>query len=344
MKKVFLLALTLCGGVIHADDMAMNCGQQGFQVGVGFGYGMTTPTNTVYEFAGGLNTPGAISEQLQKIIDPSQAVENDVYTNPGPIDVTGGALDYSNLSPWQSMSSILASFNLGYKTFFDCNKYSVTGTAFIMMNGTSMTSSLQAENVSFQAQIVEATQDDPSTVETQLIGSVSSNFQDAGKLKLTSGAVFGFNVLLAKEFSWGNAGLLLGMKFNPFKLSYLQTDLQDVTGGYVSEPGYVDMTGETNNNVDLKIAEYTYSKTKTRTATGFTVGFATNYYISDNLSAGLTLFYDMYTPITFNLEDLDVSPFVYADNENQVTDSGKIKFQNNTIGVMMNLTYSFGAN
>jgi hypothetical protein len=207
-----------------------------------------------------------------------------------------------------------------------------------------MTSSLQAENVSFQAQIVEATQDDPSTVETQLIGSVSSNFQDAGKLKLTSGAVFGFNVLLAKEFSWGNAGLLLGMKFNPFKLSYLQTDLQDVTGGYVSEPGYVDMTGETNNNVDLKIAEYTYSKTKTRTATGFTVGFATNYYISDNLSAGLTLFYDMYTPITFNLEDLDVSPFVYADNENQVTDSGKIKFQNNTIGVMMNLTYSFGAN
>ena len=324
--------------------MAMNCGQQGFQVGVGFGYGMTTPTNTVYEFKGGLNTPGAISEQLQEIIDPSQAVENDVYTNPGPIDVSGGALDYSNLSPWQSMSSILGSFNLGYKTFFDCNKYSVTGTAFIMMNGTSMTSSLQAENVSFQAQIVEKTQDDPSTVETQLIGSVSSNFQDAGKLKLTSGAVFGFNVLLAKEFSWGNAGLLLGMKFNPFKLSYLQTDTQDVTGGYVSEPGYVDMTGGTNDNVDLTIANYVYSKTKTRTATGFTVGFATNYYISDNLSAGLTLFYDMYTPITFNLEDLDVSPFVYADNETQVTDSGKIKFQNNTIGVMMNLTYSFGAN
>ena len=344
MKKVFLLALALCVAGTRADDMAMNCGQQGFQVGVGFGYGMTTPTNTVYEFEGGLNTPGAISGQLQEIIDPEQAVQEGVYTNPGPIDVSGGALDYSNLSPWQSMSSILASFNLGYKTFFDCNKYSVTGTAFIMMNGTSMSSSLQAENVSFQAQIVEKTQDDPSTVETQLIGSVSSNFQDAGKLKLTSGAVFGFNVLLAKEFSWGNAGLLLGMKFNPFKLSYLQTDTQDVTGSYVSEPGYVDMTGGTNDNVDLTIANYVYSKTKTRTATGFTVGFATNYYISDNLSAGLTLFYDMYTPITFNLEDLDVSPFVYADNETQVTDSGKIKFQNNTIGVMMNLTYSFGAN
>ncbi len=350
MKKVFLLALALCAVQTRADDMAMNCGQQGFQVGVGFGYGMTTPTNTVYDFQGGLNTPSAISEGLQKIIDPSQGLSEDgSFIGSDPIDVSGVALDYSNLSPWQSMSSILASFSVGYKTFFDCNKYSVTGSAFIMMNGTSMSSSLQAETTSFQAQINNATpgteaEPEAPTPETQLIGGIGSNFQDAGKLKLTSGAVFGFNVLLAKEFSWGNAGLLLGMKFNPFKLSYLQTTPQEIADGYVSEPGYVDMTGDTNNNVNLDIAEYIYSKTKTRTATGFTVGFATNYYISDNLSAGLTLFYDMYTPITFNLEDLDISPFVYADNETQVQDSGKIKFQNNTVGVMMNLTYSFGAN
>jgi len=345
MKKVFLLALALCAVQTSATD-TMNCGQQGFQVGIGFGYGLTTPTNTVYDFDGGLNTPGAISTNLQKVIDPDQAVDEGVFTPIGPIDVSGVALDYSNLSTWQSMSSILASFSVGYKTFFDCNKYSVTGSAFIMMNGTSMTSNLLAETVNFQAQIVDISADDAEEPEpvTELIGGIGSNFQDGGKLKLTSGPVFGFNVLLAKEFSWGNAGLLLGMKFNSFKLSYVQCTPLQVTEGVLSEPGYVDMTDNLNDNTILDIDQYTYSKTKTLTATGFTVGFATNYYISDNVSAGLTLFYDMYTPMTFNLENLNVSPYIYEADQTQVEDSGKIKFQNNTFGVMMNLTYSFGAN
>jgi len=347
MKKIFLLALALsCAVQTSATDMAMNCTQQGFQVALGFGYGMTTPTNSVYDFEGGLNTPGSISGTLQEIIDPEQFIDDTgAFVDEGLIDVTAIALDYSNLSPWQSMSSILGSFSLGYKTFFDCNKYSVTGNVFIMMNSTSMTSNLIAESTNFQAQVVDNSEaQDGTELETVLNGSIGSSLQSAGKLKLSSGPVFGFNVLLAKEFSWGNAGLILGMKFNSFKLSYLQTNPQQVTEGFVSEPGYLDITGENNDNISLNITDYTYSKSKTRTATGFTVGFATNYYISDNVSAGLTFFYDMYAPVSFNLEDITIAPYVYEGNETQVADSGKIKFQNNTIGVMMNLTYSFGAN
>ena len=344
MKKVFLLALALsCAVQTSATDMAMNCTQQGFQVALGFGYGLTTPTNSVSLFSSPLNTPGDISADLQEIVNPDQVDAGDAVLDT-PYDFTGIALDYSNPSPWQNMSSILGSFSVGYKTFFDCNKYSVTGNAFIMMNGTSMTSNLMAETTNFQVEIVGTTDADGNTInETQLIGSIGSSMQYAGKLKLSSGTVFGFNVLLAKEFSWGNAGLLLGMKFNSYKLSYLQTKSQTVEDGLSVEPGYMEISGEVNNNISLDITEYTYSKSKTRTATGFTVGFATNYYISDNVSAGLTLFYDMYTPITFNLEDINVAPYIEAE-ETQVTDSGKMKFQNNTIGVMMNLTYSFGAN
>ncbi len=346
MKKVFLLALALFATSASAEDMAMNCTQQGFQVGVGFGYGLTIPSNTAYEFDGTLNnTPGGIAETLNDIVDPTQFVVNEVFTPSGPLDITSVALDYSNLSTWQSKSAILASFSVGYKTFFDCNKYSVTGNAFIMLNSTSMTSNLMAESTNFQVQVQETTLEDGTIEpETVLIGGIGTALQYAGKLKLTSGTVFGFNVLLAKEFSWGNAGLLLGMKFNSYKLSYLQTKLQDVTEGKVSLNGYIDITGQNNDDIDLIVTEYTYNKSKTQTATGFTVGFATNYYISDNVSAGLTVFYDIYTPISYNLQDLDICPYVYTEEEAPVTDSGKIKFQNNTIGVMMNLTYSFGAN
>jgi len=331
--------------------MAMNCTQQGFQVGLGFGYGQTSPTNTNYDFVGTLNTPASISDDLQAIVDPSIFLvtdDADVTTFENQIaDISTVALDYSNISNWQSTSAIMASFSLGYKTFFDCNKYSVTGNAFIMMNGTSMTSNLLAESSNFQVQGSENTPEeeelDPEAVTTELIGSIGTALQYAGKLKLTSGAIFGFNVLLAKEFSWGNAGLLLGMKFNSYKLSYLETNPQNVTEGVVSTSGYVDTTGGENDNVSLLITDYTYNKSKTKTATGFTVGFATNYYISDNVSAGLTVFYDMYAPISFDLQDINICPYTY-DQEPQPTDSGKIKFQNNTIGVMMNLTYSFGAN
>jgi hypothetical protein len=349
MKKVFLLALALCATVTGATDMAMNCTQQGFQVGLGFGYGLTMPTNTVYSFDGTLNnTPKAISDDLQKIVNPDIFLSDEdgviTFNNDiGLIDITTVALDYSNQSTWQSTPSILASFSVGYKTFFDCNKYSVTGNAFIMLNSNSMTSNLMAEASNFQVAGTQIeTEDGEVGAETSLIGGIGSTLQYAGKLKLTSGTVFGFNVLLAKEFNWGNAGLLLGMKFNSYKLSYLQTKLQDITEGFVTAEGFMDITGDTNDNVNLDIRDYTYSKSKTKTATGFTVGFATNYYISDNLSAGLTVFYDMYTPITFNLQDLAICPYTYEDS--QTTDSGKIKFQNNTIGVMMNLTYSFGAN
>jgi len=337
--------MALLCGVVRAEDMAMNCTQQGFQVGLGFGYGQTSPTNTNYDFAGTLNTPGDISSTLQLIVDPLQFQDpdnNDEVTPSGPFDITTVALDYSNISTWQSTPAIMASFSLGYKTFFDCNKYSVTGNAFIMMNGTSMTSNLLAESTNFQVN-VDQDEEDPTLGTTELIGGIGTALQYAGKLKLTSGAIFGFNVLLAKEFSWGNAGLLLGMKFNSYKLSYLETNPQNVTEGVVSTSGYVDTTGGENDNVSLLITDYTYNKSKTKTATGFTVGFATNYYISDNVSAGLTLFYDMYAPISFDLQDINICPYTY-DQEPQPTDSGKIKFQNNTIGVMMNLTYSFGAN
>jgi len=340
MKKVFLLALALCAVQTRADDMAMNCGQQGFQVGVGFGYGMTTPTNNVFDFTGTQSTPADITDALQEVVVPEDVdVEQGVR-----YDITSVALDYSNASSWQSMSSILASFNLGYKTFFDCNKYSVTGNAFIMMNSNSMTSNLMAQETNFQVEIVDNSEaEDQSELETVLIGGIGNASQYAGKLKLTSGTIFGFNVLLAKEFSWGNAGLLLGMKFNSYKLSYLQTKLVNVEQGVVDANGFIDTTDDLNNDVNLDIKELTYSKSKTRTATGFTVGFATNYYISDNVSAGLTLFYDMYTPISFNLDNLDICPYTF-EGDAQLTDSGKIKFQNNTVGVMMNLTYSFGAN
>jgi hypothetical protein len=335
MKKVFLLALALCATMTKAEDMAMNCTQQGFQVGIGFGYGLTTPSNTVYDFAGSVNTPGDIQNDLNNIVSGN---------NEETYDIAALTLDYSNVSTWQSTSAILGSFNIGYKTFFDCNKYSVTGNAFIMMNSTSMTSNLMAELTTFQ---VEANniENDQGQIEAEntLVGGIGSAMQYAGKLKLTSGAVFGFNVLLAKEFSWGNAGLLLGMKFNSYKLSYLQTNPETVPAGVITAPGYIDITADLNDGAALDIANYTSYSSKTKTATGFTIGFATNYYISDNLSAGLTLFYDMYAPITFNLNDISVSAFTIPDADN-VTDSGKIKFQNNTIGVMMNLTYSFGAN
>ncbi len=353
MKKVFLLMALLCG-VVRAEDMAMNCTQQGFQVGLGFGEGISGSTCTPADFKGAENTPATISTNLQNIVEPSQFLITDdagavTFDDPGSIDITTVALDYSNISTWQSTPAIMASFSLGYKTFFDCNKYSVTGNAFIMMNGTSMTSNLQAESASFQVQVVdnanaeEGEETTEETVETVLIGGIGNAKQYAGKMKLTSGAIFGFSVLLAKEFSWGNAGLLLGMKFNPYKLTYLETKPQNVTEGVVTTAGYLDISGEENNNVNLDITDYTYNKSKTKTATGFTVGFATNYYIADNVSAGLTVFYDMYAPISFDLQDINICPYTYGD-EPQATDSGKIKFQNNTIGVMMNLTYSFGAN
>jgi hypothetical protein len=336
MKKVFLLALALCSTVVqtNATDMAANCTQQGFQIGVGFGYGLTTPTNKVYNFDGPTTTMRDVQESINTIIPPDGLEAETSY------DFAALALDYSNVSSWQSGSAILASFNVGYKTFFDCNRYSVTGNAFIMLNSVSMTSNLMAELATFQAQLGDDGEGNP---QTDLVGGVGSRMEYAGKLKLSSGAVFGFNVLLAKEFSWGNAGLLLGMKFNPYKLSYLQTKpVVPEDNGLVALPGFMDTTGETNDNTSISIKDYVYSSSKTITATGFTVGFSTNYYISDNVSAGLTFFYDMYTPITFNLNDISVS--AYATEENNVLESGKIKFQNNTMGVMMNLTYSFGAN
>lgn len=336
MKKVFLLALALCSTVVqtNATDMAANCTQQGFQIGVGFGYGLTTPTNKVYNFEGPTTTMRDVQDGINTAI-PADGLEPET-----PYDFAALALDYSNVSSWQSGSAILASFNVGYKTFFDCNRYSVTGNAFIMLNSVSMTSNLMAELATFQAQLGEDENGEP---QTELLGGVGSRMEYAGKLKLSSGAVFGFNVLLAKEFSWGNAGLLLGMKFNPYKLSYLQTKpVVPEDNGLVAVPGIMDTTDGVNDGTSISIKDYVYSSSKTITATGFTVGFATNYYISDNVSAGLTFFYDMYTPITFNLNDISVS--AYANEENNVLESGKIKFQNNTMGVMMNLTYSFGAN
>ena len=341
MKKVFLLALALCSTVVqtNATDMAANCTQQGFQIGVGFGYGLTTPTNKVYNFSNPLNNPGDIEKELTTVIPVTTTEDN--------YDVAALGLNYSNISTWQSSSSILASFNVGYKTFFDCNKYSVTGNAFIMLNSASMTSNLMAELSQFQATFTpEVVEDNVVTEEqsTTLNGPISSKQEYAGKLKLSSGAVFGFNVLLAKEFNWGNAGLLLGMKFNSYKLSYLQTNPVEISdNGEIVTSGYLNRSGDLNNDQSLNIQDYVYSSSKTITATGFTVGFSTNYYISDNVSAGLTFFYDIYTPITFNLNDISVSAYSTPDTE-IVTDSGKIKFQNNTMGVMMNLTYSFGAN
>lgn len=336
MKKVFLLALALCSTVVqtNATDMAANCTQQGFQIGVGFGYGLTTPTNKVYNFEGPTTTMRDVDDGINTAIPAAGLEPETLY------DFAALGLDYSNVSSWQSGSAILASFNVGYKTFFDCNRYSVTGNAFIMLNSVSMTSNLMAELATFQAQLGEDENGEPAT---ELVGGVGSRMEYAGKLKLSSGAVFGFNVLLAKEFSWGNAGLLLGMKFNPYKLSYLQTNpVVPEDNGLVAVPGIMDTTNSVNDGTSISIKDYVYSSSKTITATGFTVGFATNYYISDNVSAGLTFFYDMYTPITFNLNDISVS--AYATEENNVVESGKIKFQNNTMGVMMNLTYSFGAN
>jgi len=341
MKKVFLLALALCSTVVqtNATDMAANCTQQGFQIGVGFGYGLTTPTNKVYNFENPLNNPGDIQGEIDTVIPVTDTEQ--------PYDVAALGLNYSNISTWQSGSAILASFNVGYKTFFDCNKYSVTGNAFIMLNSTSMTSNLMAELSQFQATFTpEGTDDEGNPIEqsTTLDGTIGTKQEYAGKLKLSSGAVFGFNVLLAKEFNWGNAGLLLGMKFNSYKLSYLQTNPVDISdNGGIETAGYLNITGDLNDGQSLNIQDYVYSSSKTITATGFTVGFATNYYISDNVSAGLTFFYDMYTPITFNLNDISVSAYATPESDN-VGDSGKIKFQNNTMGVMMNLTYSFGAN
>ncbi|MBM3631554.1 MAG: hypothetical protein FJX00_00990 [Alphaproteobacteria bacterium] len=344
MKKVFLLALALCSTVVqtNATDMGANCSQQGFQVGIGLGYGLTTPTNTTYDFVGPEDTtPGKIQANLQDIVDPENFSVNEPPFN--PYDIAGLGLDYSNVSTWSSQSALLGSFNIGYKTFFDCNKYSVTGTAFIMFNGASMTSNLMAESTNFQVNVDQKGEEEEG-YQTNLNGSIGSGLTYAGKLKLTSGPVFGFNVLLAKEFSWGNAGLLLGMKFNSYRLSYLQTNADIISDdGVVTLPGYIDITGTNNDNTSVNIQNYLYRKSKTRTATGFTFGFATNYYISDNLSAGLTVFYDMYTPISFNLQNIEICPYVPEGGE-QVKDSGKIKFQNNTIGVMMNLTYSFGAN
>jgi hypothetical protein len=320
--------------------MAANCTQQGFQIGVGFGYGLTTPTNKVYNFSNPLGNPGDIDKELGQVIPATDEEEN--------YNIATLGLNYSNISTWQSSSSILASFNVGYKTFFDCNKYSVTGNAFIMLNGASMTSNLMGELSQFQATYTPEVVDDNGNIITEasttLDGPISSKQEYAGKLKLSSGAVFGFNVLLAKEFNWGNAGLLLGMKFNSYKLSYLQTNPAEISdNGDITTSGYLNLSGDLNNDQSLNIQDYVYSSSKTITATGFTVGFSTNYYISDNVSAGLTFFYDMYTPITFNLNDISVAAYSIPEAD-VVEDSGKIKFQNNTMGVMMNLTYSFGAN
>ena len=328
--------LVLASGV-NATDTAMNCTQQGFQVSAEVGCGITTPSNTVYGFPGLVNTGAAITQELN---DAVAGGDGD-----GIYDISTLGLDYSNISTWQSDAAMMAGVGLGYKWMLNCNQYSVTTKAFVQYNGVSMNSALTAQQQSFQVGVTPGeTIEDPATAE--LIGGVGATTQYAGNVTLASGGpVFGFSVLLAKEFNWGNAGLLLGMKFNPYRLTYLQTKAEVVSEeGIIGEPGFLDTTGQDNDTVGQDIAQYVEKSSKTQIGTGFTVGFATNYYIADNLSAGFTLFYDMYAPIKFNVENINISPYVGAEGDSQVTDSGNFKFQNNTMGIMMNLTYSFGAN
>lgn len=330
MKKVFLLMLALASSV-HATDTAMICSQQGFQVGVNFGWANTQPSNTkIYNFETPTETAAALGMEVAEGFQatPENAVGSKVYAL---------ALNYSNISTWQSDSALTVGLNVAYKWLLNCNQYSVTAAAFMAYNSVSMTSNLQADSQNYEVELGDGT-----TTSNAILGSVGTDNMPAGDLKLSSGPVFGFRFLLAKEFNWGNAGLVLGMKFNSYKLRYAQVNPELVEAGVSSRIGTIDLGA--NPTTDLNIDGYLTNSSKTHVATGFTVGFATNYYIAENLSAGFTVYYDMYAPVTFNLENIAINPYVFEEGGEQVTDTGSIKFNNSTIGVEMNLTYSFGAN
>ena len=348
MKKIFLLFVALASHA-HATDVAMNCGQQGFQISAQVGYGLTTASNKNeiegYESIAG--TPSEMRDTFnQNFATPPDLRFYDEY-------IYAIALDYNHMKPFQSSSAISAGLSLGYKWLLNCNQYSITSNAFVQYSGASMYSDLDSKKTNFNAQ---AARDDanPGLPKNYkwIQGSIGTEVCPADRMTLTSGPVFGFNFLLAKEFNWGNAGLLLGMKFNCYKLKYFEVIPTTVIAGpAVLANGYMDASYKDpfsgavigNQDVSVNIEDYISEIKKDKMATGFTVGFSTNHYISENLSAGLTLFYDMYAPITFDINVL-ANPFNIDGSEGDTDTNGQMKFQNNTIGFMMNLTYSFGAN
>ena len=334
MKTVFLLFIAFVGNA-YATDMGMNYRQSGFQLSSQLGFDLTTPSNHHNTFdTSSYVTPDSIHQNIHRIIPYAEGSTDGLkYAR----KITSFFLDYGNLPGFNSISSISAGLSLGYKWLLSSKRYSITANSFIQYHGTSLYSELHSSDLRCEV-IGEIKYSKPYTY---IRGAIASFQALAGRIHLKSGPIFGFNLVFSREFNWYNAGLLLGMKFHSYNLHYLDVKPLKVVPGMVVVPGYVDTTYD-NYGVSFSAKQYTNEKIMNKMATGFTIGFSSNYYLSDTLSAGIMVFYDMYLPVTFNFVDVPICPFVLKDGQKQVVSNGQIKLQNNTIGFMMTATYSFG--
>ena len=338
MKKacVFFLALA---SMTNATDIAIHCGQKGFQVSAQLGCAQTTSSNESRNFTDfPIITAGMNAENITRLAS-ELSLPSGIHT----FDVSGMVLDYKDhLASFKPSWFVAAGLSLGYKWILNCNQYSVTPNIFFQYNNPCLYAGLLAHRENFKT-VATYDQTKPEDETLIVVGPVASTETFAGGVKLSSNAIFGFNGLFAKEFNWGSSGLLLGMKFNQYKMEYLTTKPADASP-YVSNSGFTVVALDNipiEPNLSLNIKDYIETDKVNQMAIGFTIGFSMNFYISNNVSSGLTLFYDMYTPVTFKLNGVAISPYTSTEQGQKIID-GQLKLQHNTIGFLMNLTYSFG--
>jgi len=344
MKKIILMTLALAS-CANATEMACNP-YQGFTVGATIGFsnlnGKITPSDFVGSAAAAVNTETSFAQPAEEMAAPNLTeISNDIMSQ---------VLDYNSVGLLSSQQGINAGINLGWKTLMGCGKYSGTISAFIGYNGAYASGDIGAFTVNSTVnQVPVAADAEPAPGEgnwaTWEVGSTDTCMLNAETIKVQSGLVYGLQYTAAKEYSWGSAGFVVGVKLNQLRLKAFEADTTNYDNGDAQNSIQIADGGLLNASLNDAAANTYTGKTFTKTAVGFTMGFTTNYYISDNLSAGMTVSYDIYGPVTFNLSDIPVCSYTVAESDTTLLDSGKLKVNNlNSLGVNFNLTYYFGSN
>jgi len=346
MKKIILMLFVAAfsQSVIADAYSNNNCyTREGFQIGasVGFQNQVANQKDTGDWDFNGIDDLGDLEgEDLANAFKFATVATDGTETQVGGnAKVQGEALNYNTAQNWTQGAGLMALGSMGYKGLFGCGQYSYGISTSIGYEGSFSTSTLMADGI--VATIDSAAPVSPATVFTNTVSGVDSYSDVAGTIQLKGGLTIGLMTSLGKEFSWGNVSAQVGVKFKQFTLNYLTTEFAetvDADNSVINVDGYSAVDGLDGENLNTYVSE-NYKKW----GTALSIGFTTQYYISDNLSMGLSVVYDMYAPVKFTLDNVAIASRA-ADEEEQLTvgENAEYKFQNNTMGIMMNLTYTFG--
>lgn len=346
MKKIFLLLLAVSAATsVSADTYSNNCFvREGFQISASVGFQNQNATQKTLEENGTYDT-------LEDLRDLDTADLSELFTFQdasgqiaGDALVQGEALNFNSSKNFSQGVGIAAALSMGYKGLFGCGQYSYGISTSIGYEGSFSSANLMADGIVGKVTSAELTPAAPPApaVYGTTASEVSYYSDVAGTMNLRGGLTIGLMTSLGKEFSWGNVSALVGVKFKEFRLNHLVADFADTVDGdslVVGLEGYSDYKSLAGESINTYSTQYIK-----KWSTALSLGFSSQYYISDNLSMGLSFVYDMYAPVTFQFTDengIDIAS--RSDSEDTMLQaSGAMRFQNNTMSVMMNLTYTFG--